>query len=193
MIGRSKGADAFRDHLAVSQRQVDRIKTLVAQLLDVSRLGSGHLVLEPQPVDLAELARAVVARFAAQPETPEISVVCEGRPVGVWDLFRLDQVITNLVSNALKYGEGKPVEVQVGSADGQARLCVVDHGIGVPSDQQERIFGRFERAVPARNYAGLGLGLWIVKQVVEASGGGVSVESAKGEGARFTVRLPLSH
>ena len=192
VIGRSSGADAFRDHLNVSLRQVDRMKTLVAQLLDVSRIGAGQLVLEPQQVDLVELAQAVVARFAAQPEAPPISVAVEGRPVGSWDLFRLDQAITNLISNALKYGEGKPVEVIAGSVDGWAQLCVVDHGIGVALGEQERIFERFERAVPARNYAGLGLGLWIVKQVVGASGGTVSVESAKGEGARFTLRLPLS-
>ena len=192
VIGRSSGANAFRDHLDVALRQVDRIKTLVAHLLDVSRIGSGRLLLEPQPVDLAELAQAVVARFAAQPDAPPISVGIEGRPVGGWDLFRLDQVITNLVSNALKYGEGKPVEVRVGADDGWARLSVVDHGIGVAAGEQERIFGRFERAAPARNYAGLGLGLWIVKQVVEASGGTVSVTSAKGEGATFTVRLPLA-
>ena len=192
VIARSSGANAFREHLEVSLRQVDRIKTLVAQLLDVSRIGAGRLLLEPQPVDLAELTRAVVARFAAQPEAPPIEVVVEARPAGAWDLFRLDQVITNLISNALKYGGGKPVEVTVGLDGAWARLSVVDHGIGVAAGEQERIFGRFERAVPARNYAGLGLGLWIVRQVVEASGGTVSVESALGEGARFTVRLPLS-
>ncbi len=192
VIARSTGAEAFRDHLKVSLRQVDRIKTLVAQLLDVSRIGSGRLVLEPQPVDLVELAQTVVARFAAQPDTSPISLVAEGRPVGSWDLFRLDQVVTNLVANALKYGGGKPVEVMVSARDGWARLCVVDHGIGVAPEEHARIFERFERAVPARNYAGLGLGLWIVKQVVGASGGTVAVESAQGEGARFTIQLPLS-
>ena len=192
MIRRSSGADAFREHLNVSLRQVDRIKTLVAQLLDVSRIGTGRLVLEPQQVDLIELARTVAARFAAQPESSPISVTGEGRPVGSWDLFRLDQVVTNLLTNAVKYGAGKPIEVLVSAQEGWAQLSVVDHGIGVDPKEQERIFERFERAVPARNYAGLGLGLWIVKQVIGASGGAVSVESAKGQGARFTVRLPLS-
>ncbi|HEX6837103.1 MAG TPA: ATP-binding protein, partial [Polyangia bacterium] len=110
--------------------------------------------------------------------------------VGIWDRSRLDQILTNLVTNAIKYGQGKPVEIVVSSAGDSAELRVVDHGIGVDPAQQERIFGKFERAASQRNYGGLGLGLWITRELVELMRGQVRVESAAGAGATFIVSLP---
>ena len=110
--------------------------------------------------------------------------------MGAWDASRLDQVITNLLSNAIKYGAGKPVEITVDVTGDRAVLAVHDHGLGIPAEDQDRIFRRFERAASSRNYAGIGLGLWIVKQIVDALGGTVSVDSRPELGATFTVELP---
>jgi signal transduction histidine kinase len=111
--------------------------------------------------------------------------------IGVWDRSRLDQIVTNLVTNAIKYGPGKPVQVAVSRDVESAELRVRDHGIGIPAEQQERIFGKFERAASQRNYGGLGLGLWITRELVELMHGSVRVESTEGEGATFIVSLPL--
>ncbi|WP_414640993.1 sensor histidine kinase [Archangium sp.] len=112
--------------------------------------------------------------------------------VGRWDRARLEQVVTNLVSNALKYGSATPVEVSVRSSGLLALLEVTDHGIGIAPENLERIFGEFERAVSVRKYGGFGLGLYIVRQLVEALGGAVDVESTPGKGATFRVVLPLA-
>jgi signal transduction histidine kinase len=110
--------------------------------------------------------------------------------VGEWDRVRLEQVVTNLLSNAAKYGSSRPVEVTVSGDGTTAVLSIRDHGIGIPPEHQSRIFERFERAVSDRHYGGLGLGLWIVRQIVEALGGSIRVESETGEGSTFTVLLP---
>jgi signal transduction histidine kinase len=112
--------------------------------------------------------------------------------VGHWDRERLEQVVTNLLTNALKYGAGQPVEVTLSRAEEYARLAVRDAGIGVEPEHHDRIFERFERAVSVRNYGGFGLGLYIVRRVVEALGGAVRVDSDVGAGATFTVELPLA-
>ncbi len=111
--------------------------------------------------------------------------------IGEWDRFRLDQVVTNLLTNAIKFGSGKPIEIAVTSSDGRARLRVADQGIGIDPEARERIFKPFERNVSIRHYGGLGIGLHIVKTIIVAMGGTVSVESAPGIGSEFTVELPL--
>ena len=111
--------------------------------------------------------------------------------VGRWDRLRIEQVINNLVANALKYGGESPVEISLHQDHDTAVLEVVDRGIGIDEAHQQKIFQRFERAVAARDFGGLGLGLWITRQIIDASGGNIEVESAPGEGSTFTVRLPL--
>jgi signal transduction histidine kinase len=111
--------------------------------------------------------------------------------VGRWDRFRIDQVLANLLSNAIKYGRGKPISVHVASTDDTARLSVRDEGIGIAGNDVTRIFGRFERAVSSRHYGGLGLGLYIAHEIVEAHGGCIVVDSAPSAGSTFTVLLPL--
>jgi len=111
--------------------------------------------------------------------------------VGNWDKARLEQVVTNLLSNAIKYGAGAPIAINVRTFDGRARLAVRDEGIGVSPSERGRIFERFERAVSAKHYGGLGLGLYIVRRIVDAHGGQIAVESAPGAGAQFVVELPL--
>jgi signal transduction histidine kinase len=175
----------------VIRRNVERLSALVASLLDLTRITAGRLDLELEDVDLAELAAEVVARFEDEAARAGSELVLEGEGpvVGRWDRLRLDQVVTNLVSNAIKYGRGKPVVVRVAAAGDRAVLTVKDQGIGISGENQHRIFERFERAVSERNYGGFGLGLWIVRQIVGALGGTVRVESAEGEGATFTVEL----
>jgi signal transduction histidine kinase len=111
--------------------------------------------------------------------------------VGRWDRLRVEQVVMNLLGNAIKYGEGKPIHVEVLALGDAARLTVKDCGPGIPAEAQERIFERFERVAPVRHFGGLGLGLWLVRRSVEAHGGHVSVLSSPDEGSEFTVTLPL--
>jgi signal transduction histidine kinase len=183
-------------------RQVGRLEGLVNQLLDVSRITAGKMVLMPEPIDLGELVREVVDRFAPAPgiaseSAAAIEVRVAGRVEGVWDRLRVEQILTNLLSNAVKYGAGRPITVEVGAAgpgdDAEVWFAVRDLGIGMSTDELGRIFGRFERGVPERNYGGLGLGLWIVRQVVDAMGGTIAVDSAPERGSTFTVRLPRRH
>jgi PAS domain S-box-containing protein len=170
-----------------------RLERLIHELLDVSRLAEGRLRLEPEPFELGSLVEEIVDRFSeiALPSESPIAVRTEKDIRGSWDRSRIDQVITNLLSNALKYGAGRPIEVVAQMKRGAAVIAVSDHGIGIRKDQQQRIFGRFERSVETRTYGGFGLGLWIAREIVALSGGTIDVESAEGEGACFTVRLPV--
>src|SRR5690606_4483632 len=131
----------------------------------------------------------LVARFQDEAQRAGCVLRHEVAPsiVGDWDRLRLEQVLVNLIDNALKYGAGKPVLVTVARQDDRAVVTVRDHGIGIVPELQPRIFERFERAVSERNYGGLGLGLYIVRTIVRAMGGEVRVESTPGEGATFVV------
>ncbi|KFE64420.1 hypothetical protein DB31_2214 [Hyalangium minutum] len=183
----------LRRKLETLGRQVHRLKLLVYGLLDVSRLSGHDFKLEIERVDLLELISEVTARFRAEAEqtkTP-LEVNVPASLIGEWDRIRVDQIMTNLVSNALKFGKGKPVTVSATSDGESALIQVRDLGIGIAPEDQERIFQRFERAVPTRHFGGFGLGLWIVRQIVEALGGTICVESELGRGATFTVELPL--
>jgi signal transduction histidine kinase len=186
------GAPAPARTAELLHRQVDRLTQLVGQLLDVSRIGAGRLELESQDVDLVELVRDVAAHFSA-PGVPEIRLSLPGSAVvGRWDRMRIEQVVTNLISNAIKYGGGKPLSVELGAADGRARLAVRDEGEGIARADHERIFGRFERATAPGGIPGLGLGLYIARENVAAHGGTIRVESEPGQGATFIVELPLA-
>jgi len=173
-------------------RGVARLDRLVDDLLDFSRLASGRLDLRLELVDWASLIAEVVDRFSPHLEEARCPLNLHlDRPlVGSWDRLRLEQITTNLVSNAIKYGPGAPVEVALNAEGPSAVLRVRDHGIGIAAADQTRIFERFERAVSSRSYGGFGLGLWIVRRVADAFGGAVAVDSAPGAGATFTVTLP---
>jgi signal transduction histidine kinase len=189
---RSDSGSDFSRQIAVIDRQVGRLETLTAALLDVSRITSGRLELHREPVDLVVLVHEIVNRFRADQseDAPVIEFQSDVGVIGDWDPSRIDQVASNLIANAISYGQGKPIQVSVDAAGSVGRIIVRDQGIGLAADERTRIFERFERAVSSFNYSGLGLGLWIAKQIVDAHGGVIDVDSELGHGATFTVTLP---
>jgi signal transduction histidine kinase len=191
---RREGDDRLLAPLERSKRQVHRLSTLVESLLDVSRVTAGRMNLELADVDIsaAILEVAVRMRDEATRAGSTLDVQAADGLFGRVDRLRLDQIATNLVSNAIKYGAGKPVRVAVERHGDAARIRVSDEGIGISDEDQARIFERFERAVSVRHYGGFGLGLWIVRQIVEAHGGRIAIQSRLGEGSTFEVQLPLA-
>jgi signal transduction histidine kinase len=185
--------DQLRQAVDRDQRQVQSMVKLIDDMLDVSRLRKGTLAIWPKPADLAQLVRRAVDSFADQAAAAgcEISVQAPAALSGVWDEFRIEQVLINLLTNATRYGAGQPIAITVDSQGSCARIVVADRGRGIDPADQERIFGQFERAVDKEQIAGLGLGLYITRQILTAHGGSIEVQSAPGQGATFTVRLPL--
>jgi signal transduction histidine kinase len=177
---------------SIASRQIARLTHLVDELLNVSRVEAGRLTLELEDVDLTVVLGELLERFEADLSRTGTRLSLHTQPVvGRWDKSALDQVITNLLANALKFGAGKPIEVTVEAVDGIAKLEITDHGIGIPPDRLPHVFERFERAVSARHYGGLGLGLYIARAIVEALGGSIHARSGgPNEGATFTVELP---
>ena len=173
-------------------RQVGRLSLLIDNLLDVSRITAGRLKLDRECFDLVEDAREVTDRLSesARQAGSELRFQATNPVMAFVDRLRFEQVVTNLVSNAIKYGEGKPIEVSVGMAGDDVQLSVRDQGIGIDSQHIERIFGRFERAASPDNYGGLGLGLYIARQIMDAHGGQLEVSSHPGTGAVFTATFP---
>jgi two-component system OmpR family sensor kinase len=179
--------------LQICERQSSRLVQLVERLLDASRMSDVPVALELENVPLLELVRDVGRMLAADAERSRSTVEITGDPAiaGRWDHLRLEQVFSNLLRNAINYGRARPIHVSVGREAAEARVVVQDQGIGIAPEQLERIFGRFERAVPSRNYGGMGLGLYIARRIADAHGGRISVASTLGEGTTFTVHLPL--
>jgi two-component system CheB/CheR fusion protein len=189
---RALGKERIAGFVDKSERQVARLARLVDDMFDVGRMAAGSLTLKREPFDLRDLLRDVVARmehdFAALGVAP-VFTRCESAP-GAWDRMRLEQVVVNLLTNALRYGRGGAIELEVGRHGAQARVAVRDHGRGIPKEIQAKIFERYERAVPASEVSGLGLGLYIARQIVTAHDGRIWVESEPGAGAAFFVELP---
>jgi len=188
-LGRRPGSSAD-DDLAAALRQVLRMDGLIHGLLDAVHLQQARVQLERREVELGELARRVGTRLLPGLSS-QLSVEAPGPVVGRWDPARLEMVIANLLLNAFKFGAGKPVHLRVERSGDRALLSVQDQGIGIPQEDQQRIFRRFERAVSVREYGGLGLGLWLASEFVQAHGGTIRVQSNAGKGATFTVDLPL--
>ena len=173
-------------------RSARRLAGLVEMLLDVSRIATGRLELSKEDVDLVQLARDAIDRYSDEARRVGSEVLLEGDASvrGSWDALRLEQVFANLVGNALKYAAGSAVTIRVSGRDGEASFEVQDRGPGIGAEDLSRIFDRFERAAPSRHYGGLGLGLYIARQVVEAHGGTIGVHETPGGGATFSVVLP---
>jgi len=177
-----------------ADRHEQRLSRLIDALLDVTRIEARRLSLELETVDLAALTHEAVALAGPEAERAGSKIVLRpsGPVEGRWDRGRLEQVLSNLLSNAIKYGAGQPIEVEVRADAEWAELSVRDEGIGIPAERQRMVFERFERAVSSKHYAGLGLGLFIVRGIVNALGGEVRLKSEPGSGSTFTVRLPRS-
>ena len=189
---RDRSGPSVADQLATALRQTHRLGSLIESLLDASALaGDARLELHAEELDLAELARDVVGRLRVEFDQAGCTVTVVGDPTrGIWDRARLERIVSTLLRNACKYGEGKPVSVDVRQSNGERVLAVADQGIGVPADRLQSIFGRFGRAVSARSYGGLGLNLYLARRLAEAHGGRIEVASEIGRGATFTLYLP---
>jgi len=173
--------------------QVDRLVPLVDEMLDVARIQSGRLQIRQESFDLGAMARDVADRFQPLLQDAGCSVAldCAEGVVGEWDRFRLEQVVSNLLSNAVRYGGGGVVTIRVRRDGKRAELTISDQGPGIAPADLKRIFEPFERGEVGADLAGLGLGLHIVQQIVHMHGGSVRVGGEPGKGAQFTVSLPL--
>jgi signal transduction histidine kinase len=178
--------------LESAERNADRLARLIEKLLEISRITSGRLDLLVEDCDFAEIVRASVEanRTAALRAHSELVVAGPASIPGRWDRERLRVVVDNLIENAIRYGGQEPVAVEVADLGPGVRLSVRDSGIGIATVDQERIFDRFQRAVPAEHFGGFGLGLWLSRRIVEAHGGAISVQSAPGSGSTFVVEVP---
>jgi PAS domain S-box-containing protein len=191
--GRMPTEDKLRQSLVTARRQTERLEQLVKHLLDVSRISTGHLELEREEVDLAQLVHWVVVRFEDKLAEAgcTASVRAQAPVVARVDRLRVEQVVMNLLSNAMKYAAGQPVELHVERGEQTAVLGVRDFGPGITPEMQARIFERYQRATGKHARESLGLGLYVSRQIARAHGGELTVESTPGQGAHFRLHLPL--
>lgn len=180
--------------IELSRKQSHRMARLINDLLNVSVVSTGRLKLEREKMDIVELVKDVVSQFKMRLSNEKVTVKIDA-PVehiyGNWDTIRLEQVISNLLSNAIKYGNKKPVTIKISLDDSNVKIQVIDQGIGIPKRDIELIFMRFKRAVSSQQFSGLGVGLYISKQIVEAHHGTLDVQSAPGQGSIFSINLPI--
>ena len=190
---RAAGLESWVTKLEAANGRLQRLAKLVEDLFDVSRISEGRMPVRRAPVDLAALTVEAVDRWKEELARVKCDYTLEAPEpvVGTWDGVRLEQVLDNLLGNAMKYGPGRPIHVSLRKHGEHARLVVRDEGMGIALEDQARIFEKFERAV-SENYGGFGLGLWISREVVRALGGRILVDSTPGQGAKFTVELPLA-
>ncbi|HLL24156.1 MAG TPA: PAS domain-containing sensor histidine kinase, partial [Kofleriaceae bacterium] len=191
-ITRGDSRDALATRVAVATKHIDRLTSLIDSMLDVSKVALERLELVREDVDLVAVVRDVVERQQGRAHQvgSTVSVRAPASLVGAWDRSRLDQVVTNVLANAIKYGQGRPIAITIEQTGMTTQLAIEDQGIGIDPADHERIFTRFERAA-SHNYGGLGLGLFIAREIVRAHGGEIHVESRLGHGARFVVSLPI--
>jgi len=176
----------LKSALRVARTEVQRLKTLIDTLTELECVGSA--TVRPRLVDVGETVRATVQRLTTLGNVPGVRVVTGGKLQGWWDRSMVEQIVSNLLSNAVKFGQGRPIRVEVRPVGAGACLVVRDHGIGVPPEEQSSIFERNVHAPPEEG-GGLGLGLWLVRELAAAHGGWVTLESRKGHGSTFTVFL----
>ncbi len=191
--GNVSTADRLVKALDVSMTQVDRMSKIIEDMLDVSRMQSGSLDLDKEQCDLVSIIREVSERFLPELHSARCQIELKevGNILGEWDKVRMEQVLSHLIANAIKYAPGKKIEISAIQSGKQAKLEVKDQGPGIPVEKQSVIFKRFGRAA-SRNLGGLGLGLYICKQIIEAHGGKIRVESTEGHGSAFVIELPLT-
>ncbi|KKQ14801.1 MAG: Sensory box histidine kinase [Candidatus Daviesbacteria bacterium GW2011_GWA1_36_8] len=176
------------------ETQTERLSKMINDLLNVSLITTGKLELEKENFDLSKTVREVVNRFVEKLEKEgyTLSLEADKEILGNWDKLRIEQVITNLLTNAIKYGDKKPIEVRVINFNKSGKIHVKDQGIGIPAELQKKIFEKFERAVTSSQFQGSGLGLYITNQIVKAHNGKVHLKSREGKGSTFIVELPVA-
>lgn len=177
----------------ILDNQTARLSKLIENLLDVSRINAGKLMLEFSDVDLNEVVNDLLERSQADLNKANCKVILNAAAnvIGHWDRYRIEQLITNLLTNAMRYGKGKPIEINISQTDEYAKLSIKDNGIGIKKEDLSRMFNRFEQILPKAKVGGLGLGLYIVQQITDAHKGVIRVDSEIDKGSTFTVRLPL--
>jgi signal transduction histidine kinase len=183
-------ADQVAARINRASTQVMRLSKLVDDMLDVSRISSGRFNLQSEEFDAVAILNEVVERMKDQAEPEQISVSIPASLAMQSDRIRFAQIASNLLANAIQYGEQKPLEIRLASDDANVRLEVIDHGIGIADEDQERIFERFEKLGKDIPNVRFGLGLWISREVVNAMRGTIAVSSRLGNGSTFTVKLP---
>jgi signal transduction histidine kinase len=191
-IGRERVEERATRAIAVTEAQAWRLSTLIDGMIDVSRFAANQVLIHLDEVDLGELLDELLRALSTDLERAgcTVTVSAPRKLVGRWDRGRIAQVLASILSNAMKFGAGRPIEVDVDANDESVRIAVRDHGIGISAEDQARIFERFERAVPTRHFGGLGLGLYTSVQILRAHQGSLRVDSRKGQGARFVIDLP---
>jgi signal transduction histidine kinase len=173
--------------LKSSDRQVLRLERLIEAMMDITMFDSGHLQLIKKPCNL----KPILMELIAQMNHPSLKIECSEQDLhGNWDQTRLEQIISNVVGNAVKYGEGKDIQIKMGQEGKYIWFSVKDHGPGIAKEEQQKIFERFHRSNMSINVQGLGLGLYLTKQLVEIHGGEIILQSTPGAGSLFTVKLP---
>jgi signal transduction histidine kinase len=189
----AKGAAVPDADVSRAERQSDRLSNLVSTLLDVSRVESGQLRVNRELTDLAELVRSVVDHYGAEAQQAQCALRVDAPTSvnGAWDRMRIEQVLSNLLSNAFRYAAGAPVDVTLTADELVARLAVRDHGPGVPEQQVESLFQRYRRGDAVRERGGLGLGLYVSRHIIEAHGGTLRAHGNPGSGCEFVIELPL--
>lgn len=193
LLQRERASDETHEKVRAASRQLGRLSQLVERLLDVGRITTGRMELHPERVEAHELVEQVVEGFSEEARRAGVTLKVEAQTglVAWWDRGRVEQALANLLANSLKFGAGQPIEVHVSGEGPWVRIAVTDHGIGIEPEALERIFDRFERAVSSNRYGGLGLGLFLARQIVESHGGSIHVESYPGAGATFVLQLPV--
>jgi signal transduction histidine kinase len=184
--------EKLKSVISESDQQIVRLSRLVDDILDATRLRTGQFALKFEKIDLNSLISNVIERLSHSETAGKsrIEFYPEDVRSGYWDRLRIEQVVINLLNNAIKFGLGKPVIVRTKSQEGRVVFSVQDFGIGIAKEHQTRIFERLERAVSLKQFGGLGMGLFIARQIVELHGGGIFLESVPGQGSTFTVELP---
>ena len=184
--------EKFRKSIMVAEKQVNRINILVDDLLDVTRITSGRLTLNFEDVEMVETIKEVAERYTVQLQKAQSVLLLDvvDSLVARIDRIRFEQVLINLLTNAIKYAPGKPITISLRSVDDKIILKVIDQGEGILPDDQKKVFDRFERANSHAAQGGLGLGLYIVKQIITAHNGTIEVESQQNMGTTFTIELP---
>lgn len=192
-VARRIGNEELLQRLGRVRVVLDRYVKRASLLLDVSRINAGSMDLRFQVVDIADVLRDIVDVYAIEAafNLVDLRLTAPDTLVGRWDRPAIEQVIGNLVSNAIKYGDGRPVDITLAREGDRVRLEVRDRGIGISADDQARVFGRFEQVMTGQPRTGFGVGLWLARMLIEAHRGSISVDSKPGHGARFTVSLPL--